>query len=267
MKLRRFEFGIIFAAVFGLVLTAYSQRGFIRDRFLTPSVPEAEERVEAVDEATKVNRNVNQPTGDEIAVALPSAKNLKVPFTSQAPHGKWDGDHNEFCEEASVVMVGRYWTDRTIASADEAEAALQQIKTWEIEHLGFFYDTTADEVAKILEGMYDLKVEVKRNPTVEDIKRAVAAGKPVIVPSAGRELGNPNFRQPGPIYHMLVIRGYTADGKFITNDPGTRKGEQYVYDTAVVMNAMHDWVPAGERMKAAFGDTNGDKVVLIAEEG
>ena len=87
------------------------------------------------------------------------------------------------------------------------------------------------------------------------------------MPSAGRELGNPNFKSPGPIYHNLVIRGYTKDGKFITNDPGTRKGEQYIYDQDVVMAAIHDWVPKGDRTIAANGDVaTGQRVVLVVSQ-
>jgi len=89
---------------------------------------------------------------------------------------------------------------------------------------------------------------------VEDIKRQLVAGRPVIVPSAGRLLGNPFYNQPGPIYHMLVLRGYTKT-KFITNDPGTRRGEGYQYSFDVVMQAMRDW---------NNGDVlNGRKVVLV----
>lgn len=198
--------------------------------------------------------------------ALPSAKNLAVPFTSQAPKANWDQDHEEFCEEASALMVGRFFQNRTIADAADAESGLQQLKQWELDHLGFYYDTTAAETAQVIEGLYGLKVEIKINPSIQDIKFAVANNKLVIVPAAGRELGNPNFTAPGPIYHNLVIRGYTKDGKFITNDPGTRKGEGYVYRQSTVMNAIHDWVPNGDRTKPRQGDVaKGRKVVLIVQ--
>ncbi len=195
--------------------------------------------------------------------ALPSAQNLAVPFTSQAPNANWDQDHEEFCEEASMLMVGRWFSNRKIANAADAEAGLQELKAWEVEHLGLYYDTTAAENAKVISAVYGLNVEVKVNPTVHDIKFALANNQLVIVPTAGRELSNPNFTAPGPIYHNLVIRGYTSD-KFITNDPGTRKGNGYVYRQSVVMNAIHDWVPNGDRTKPRQGDvTNGQKVILI----
>lgn len=224
-------------------------------------LPPAEQIAESI-AAPAVNA-VKDRYGED-AVPLPTAKNLAVPFTSQAPHANWDTDHKEFCEEASVLMVGRYFQRRSIANADDAEAALQQIKQWELDNLGYYYDTTAAETAKILEGLYDLQVELKVNPAIEDIQRAVANGRLVIVPAAGQELGNPNYTPPGPIYHMLVIRGYTAEGKFITNDPGTRKGEEFVFDQAVVMAAMRDWVPAGDRSVPRNGSVSqGQKIVLI----
>ena len=66
----------------------------------------------------------------------------------------------------------------------------------------------------------------------------------MIVPAAGRLLGNKYFQQPGPVYHMLVVKGFTSDGKIITNDVGTRRGQNYVYDEDVFLNAIHE-VPAG----------------------
>lgn len=227
-----------------------------------PKLPVAENVNEAITNTVQVNDNTNETVTNTV-VTLPTEKNLAVPFTSQAPSANWDADHEEFCEEAAIVMAGRYYQGRGFTSTDDKESALQAVKKWEVDHLGFFFDTTAAENKQILEAVYGLKVELLRDPTIEQIQAAVAAGHPVIVPSAGRELGNPNFTAPGPIYHNLVIRGYTKDGKFITNDPGTRKGEAYVYDQDVIMSAMHDWVPAGARTTAANGDANGAKVVLI----
>ena len=53
-------------------------------------------------------------------------------------------------------------------------------------------------------------------------------------------MGNPFFTGEGPLYHMLVLRGYTTT-TFIANDPGTRHGENYQYTFDVLMNAIGDW--------------------------
>ncbi|MBI5404862.1 MAG: C39 family peptidase [Candidatus Kerfeldbacteria bacterium] len=258
---------IIVVGVLGLVgvVLAYTNRVALREWWETRNaepVPPAVNRNEAIN--TNATVNTNKTNANTNAVVLPAEVNLNVPFTSQAPHANWDEDHGEFCEEASVLMLGRYWQDRGIVNADDAESALQLLKRWEVLELGYYFDTTATETARILSEFYELKgVEVVRRPTVEDIKRELAAGRPVIVPAAGRELGNPNFTPPGPIYHMLVIKGYTRDGKFITNDPGTRKGADYVYDINVVMDALHDWVPSGDRTQPRNGTPSGPAAMIV----
>ena len=114
--------------------------------------------------------------------------------------------------------------------------------------------TTAEQTAAVIETYYYLSPEVILNPTTEDLMTALAAGYPVIIPVAGRLLGNPNFTGEGPLYHVLVIKGYTEKG-FITNDPGTRNGADYFYTFDVIMNAIHDW---------NGGDVlNGQKIMII----
>lgn len=189
--------------------------------------------------------------------SLPAAVNLDIPFVAQAPRQIWDDDHDEFCEEASALMAASYVKgDRSITNVATADAALYAIKEWEMRTFEYFKDTTVAETARIIrEHLGISKVQVIPDPTEKDIKSWVAAGKAVLVPAAGRELGNPNFKAPGPIYHMLVVKGYTAAGQFITNDPGTRKGADYLYDASVIMKAMHDW---------NNGDvSNGRKVVIV----
>jgi hypothetical protein len=56
---------------------------------------------------------------------------------------------------------------------------------------------------------------------------------------------------------MLVLKGYRADGAFITHEPGTRFGENYVYDETSIMEAAHDW--NGGNVE------NGARVMILAE--
>ncbi len=238
----------------GVGMVIYQQRVALRDIFETLK---KEELPLAVGKS-ELGRPSAEPanTEDITEQNLPEEINLKIPYTVQAPRANWDEEHREFCEEASVLMVARYFQGKTIPGPDEAEAALQDIKQWEIANLGFHKDTTAAETARILREKFKLKdVETIVNPTLLNIKAEVAAGNPVIVPAAGRLIGNPFYRQPGPLYHMLVIKGYTKDGKLITNDPGTRRGADYVYPPSTIMNAIHDWND---------GDVaNGQKVVIV----
>jgi hypothetical protein len=181
-------------------------------------------------------------TATKPAAAVPVEVNLAVPFTAQAPRGIWEPPYKEFCEEASVLMAVSYLQGEAIEGVADAEQKMLAIKAFEEERLGHYEDTTAEETAVILREYYKIKdVTLLENPSAADLTAALAAGKLVILPAAGRLLGNPYYTPPGPLYHMLVIKGYTAEGKFITNDPGTRRGADFLYSPEVILNAMHDW--------------------------
>ncbi|MDO8686866.1 MAG: C39 family peptidase [Candidatus Berkelbacteria bacterium] len=182
--------------------------------------------------------------------------NLDIPFTSQAPNLNWDQPYQDFCEEASVLMAVQYVRGELIPSADFANDKMLAIMDFEIKRFGYHIDTSVDEVAIIFREFYGIKaVKLIHDPTIEDIKKALTEKKAVVVPAAGRQLYNPYFTPPGPLYHMLVIKGFTKDGKFITNDPGTRRGADFIYKPDVLMNAIHDW---------NGGDVeNGAKVIMV----
>lgn len=219
--------------------------------------------IETIDAATtntyettdEIDETTTNPT-PELNIVPPVELNLAIPFTSQAPHANWDLPYQEACEEASVLMAARFLLGRTIAGADDANNAIVELVNYNVEQLDQPIDTTAEQTAKIIESYYDLDATVLYNWTWNDVKLALAQGYPVILPAAGRELGNPNFTAPGPIYHMLVIKGYT-ESIVITNDPGTRKGADYQYSYDTLANANHDW---------NGGDVgNGDKVIIIVK--
>ena len=174
--------------------------------------------------------------------SMPVEINLAVPFTVQAPHANWEYPYGDFCEEASVLMAASYIKGLAIPNPDFADQKLHEIKDFELQRFGYHKDTTAEETAVILKEFYKINgVKVVYDPAVADIKSALNEKKVIIIPAAGRKLGNPYFRQPGPFYHMLVIKGYTKEGNFVTNDPGTRRGADFIYDPGVLMNAIHDW--------------------------
>ncbi|PIQ67722.1 hypothetical protein COY25_04625 [Candidatus Uhrbacteria bacterium CG_4_10_14_0_2_um_filter_41_7] len=178
----------------------------------------------------------------EETVQIPEEYKLAVPFTSQAPHSNWALPYQETCEEASIYMVSEYYkgTLSGVINADTADTNILEIVAFEKDFLGDYLDTTAGETSRLIDSFYGYGAVVVENPSIEQIKTEIASGHPVIVPSAGQLLGNPNFVGQGPLYHMFVIKGYTKD-KFITNDPGTRNGESYIYNISTIMNAIHDW--------------------------
>lgn len=199
------------------------------------------------------------PTQSKLPVVSPQLSievNLDIPFTSQAPNQSWVLPFKEFCEEASVLMVMSYVNRQLISTHDYAAQKMLEIKAFEEKRFGYYQDTNAEETATIIREFYKYnKVKVVYDPKIEDIKKALAEGKAVIMPAAGRMLGNPYFQVPGPLYHMIVIKGYTKTGNFITNDPGTRHGADFIYAPDVLMNANHDW---------NGGDiNNGRKVIII----
>ena len=53
-------------------------------------------------------------------------------------------------------------------------------------------------------------------------------------------LPNTHYINGGPLYHMIVIRGYKGD-TFIVNDPGTDNGDGNEYSFAVLHKASADW--------------------------
>lgn len=181
--------------------------------------------------------------------------NWDVPFTSQAPLGIWEEPYKEACEEASVLMAIRYFQGKDFESPEEASIAIEKLVA-DNASLGFGVDDTAAEVVKLMEDQDpSLSTELLKNPTADDLKKVLSEGKLVIVPAAGQQLGNPYFTPPGPLYHMLVLRGYTANGYVITNDPGTKRGKEYAYSWDVLLDAIHDW---------NGGDVeNGAKVVIV----
>lgn len=189
---------------------------------------------------------------------LPKEFNLAVPFTSQAPFALWDAAHEDACEEAALMMVDAFYKNRKF-TPQSAENEITSIIEWEKKILGHWEDTTAEETARILREKHGYDdVQIIYNITIEDIKREVAKGHPVILPAAGQLLGNKYFYQPGPLYHMLVVRGWTKDGLIITNDPGTKRGEGYLYKPDILLNAIHDWND---------GDVpNGKKVMIVVEK-
>lgn len=166
---------------------------------------------------------------------------IDVPFIVQAPFANWDVPYDEACEEASIMMVHAFYQNQTITTQEQMKTAVDSIIFWGQENLSHF-DTTSEESSRYLTdklGYSEDEVHVIYDMTIDDMKAVLAKGIPIIVPAAGRELGNIYFQNPGPIYHMLVIVGYDGD-EFITNDPGTRRGEGYRYDQNILYSAIHD---------------------------
>jgi hypothetical protein len=269
---------VIFIAMLLLLAvagTAFAFRNVIRDAVasrMKPTLPIAEpyQPIPVVDVASTTATLPPPKPADVTAQPKPATKpnappaskkeaNLAVPFTSQAPHADWGLPYQESCEEASLIMINAYFKGSGPFTPDEADRQILAMVAWETKTFGYYEDTTADEVARIGREYYSYKnTRAVDITSIEDIKKEIDRGVPVALPAAGRQLNNPYFSGQGPLYHMLVVKGFTKDGKIITDDPGTRRGADYLYDPEVLWNAIHDW---------NGGDVeHGRKVMIVVEK-
>lgn len=175
-----------------------------------------------------------------VAPTLPAKITIEMPFTSQAPLTNWDALHEDACEEAILIMVMHYLKHNKITSKESADEEIQQMVKWEGEN-NYGGSIALQQLVDVAKHYGFTKYHIE-SATLSKIKTELSNANPVIVPAAGRELDNPNFKSPGPLYHMLVIKGYDKDG-FITNDPGTRKGEGFRYTYDNLLNSIHNWDP------------------------
>jgi len=266
----------------GLFLNRGNIRGFISD-VRKPDLPEAVDYSDVVVNDASVERsnpvNDAQSSNDVIAASppeaaprndsqtVPASYNLAVPFQSQAPHSDWGLPYQEACEEASLIMADRFFSGESL-SADHMDEAIKKLVAWEQDEFGYYEDTTAAEVVVMAREYFGLKALLDYDVTADTIKHYIAQNKLVIIPAAGRVLPNPNFTGEGPLYHMLVVRGYTPT-HFITNDPGTRNGKEFVYTYDALINAVHDWPQEHGGNSSGVSEEDmltGQKVMIVVDK-
>lgn len=233
----------ILVVIAGAIM-AYVVRGDLRDvaRDLSkPTLPEAVAYAPPAPLVTTPHLEEGKARGGG-SEPIPAELNLSVPFLLQAPKQIWIDPFEDACEEASLLMVDAYYDGRkTNFGADEGTTAILAVVAYEDKTYGYNKDTNAKEASLTAQNYF-------KHPNVEiveatetNIKSALAKGYPVIAPAYGKALLNPNFKNGGPEYHMLVIKGYTKDGQWITNDPGTRNGPDYLYPKQRLLDAIHDF--------------------------
>jgi hypothetical protein len=231
------------AAILGVVWMVY---GGNQDSHFSPQEPFV---TDTNNEGEQTQNQENESENEE--QDLPNQVLLDVAFTSQAPFGDWDDPRQQDgCEEASVLMAMLWLRGQTSISRDEALREILTASDWEQEKYGSFHDTSAqDTVERLFKDYYKhYGAYVSYDVSVDNIKKELATGHLVLVPASGQLLGNPNFSGAGPERHMLVIRGYDdRREQFITNDPGTRRGEEYKYSYNVLIDAIRDY-PTGYKV-------------------
>ncbi len=200
------------------------------------------------------------PVIPEPVVQIPISYEISVPFTVQAPYGEWsDPIFQDACEEASVVMAA-FWMDGIKLTKESAKNTIETLAKLQKKKFGHSVDTSIEDTAWLFRELSPQgSAAVERKVTIERMKAVLAEGNILILPTDGRILKNPNFTEPGPPRHMLVVTGYDdTTEEFIVNDPGTRKGEGYRYTQVVLYDAILDY-PTGKHIDAP----STDKVMIV----
>lgn len=174
--------------------------------------------------------------------------NLSVPFTPEAPDGLMVKPWNNSCEEASLVMLDEYYAGNSYAKVPRTRAKKLILDYIAIENRIFGYNanTNAAEMLRLTNN-YSKYFETKivTNPTINQIKTEITAGRPVIALVYGFVLNNPRiiFSRTGSYYHTFVIKGFDEDAQeFIVNDNGDFEQGldlRYSYDT--ILDALADY--------------------------
>ena len=185
----------------------------------------------------------NTTSSELVEDVLPTQFIIKsVPFITQAPNKIWDARHEDACEEASLLTL-RYWLAARQPTAAEIEVELQSFITWQTDQ-GYGPSVTLTELSQAARDYWSEpwwgELTVVSGADLDDLRREIAAGHPVVIGAAGKLLDNPHFKNGGPNYHMLVLIGYDGS-EFVTNDPGTQYGASYRYPATVIDAAWHDW--------------------------
>lgn len=189
--------------------------------------------------------SITQPTPTQTSVTQ------TVPFTSQAPLAEWDDPRQQDgCEEASALMAIAWAKNEPLSTPQENRDRILAISDWENKTFGPGQDTsTQDTAARILNQYFDWpNYKIVELNTPQQLVQALQKNQLIITPMNGQALNNPNFTQPGPERHMVVVIGYDAEKlEFITNDPGTRNGKSYRYPVSVFWEAIRDY-PTGDHV-------------------
>ena len=168
-------------------------------------------------------------------------KYLEVDFICQAPlqtESNW-ALHEESCEEAAILQAYLY-EKKEKRTKEEANIEILNMIDWQINNIGGHYDLYAEELKPMIIDYFNIKeshINIKFDASIDDIKNIISDGHPVIAPVTSEYLNNPYYPHPG--YHMLTVTGFTED-RIITNDNGTKRGEDFSYSNLDFEKALMD---------------------------
>lgn len=176
--------------------------------------------------------------------------NLAVPKFSQEIHAgeypQWDGGGEAWCSPTSTSMLLAFWnrgpTPRQYAWVDDdyrqpwVDYAARYTFAWGYDGTGDWPFNTA------YAGRFALDSFVTRLRSLREAELFLRAGIPLVASigfDAGELDGSPLTSTSG---HLLVIRGFTDDGRVIANDPAAATGRtvRRVYKRGQFENAWLD---------------------------
>lgn len=169
---------------------------------------------------------------------------LSVPYIIEIPDGTWTGPWKNACEEASMSMIDQYYQGVTKVRRQDSKKLMWPLFVYQDKVWGSNSDSNASRTAQIIEANLDYDTTIKRNPTLEEIKDELRAGRPVMSFHYAKYLSNPDhrFRVNGSYFHVMVISGFDeAKKKFIVEDGGAENGLDYLYSYDTIMNTLGDF--------------------------
>ena len=170
---------------------------------------------------------------------------LPVPFIPEMPEGVSGSPWVNACEEASIAMIAHYYSGRLEVSAAEAIKYMRTLFAFQDGLYRSNANSDATRSARIIEEAAGFRATIVEYPSLDDLKRELREGRPIMTFHYGFALGNPNipFLPTGSSFHTLVLKGYDdRTREFITNDNGDRSagaGRRYPYDT--FLDSLHDY--------------------------
>lgn len=176
--------------------------------------------------------------------------NLPIPRYSQELHvghyPRWNGGGEAWCSPTSTSMVVSYF-QRGPRPREYAWVMHQNHQPWvDYAARGTYasgYDGTGDwPFNTAYAGRFDLDAFVTRLRSLREAETLVRAGIPVVASIAfgrGELDGAPISSTDG---HLVVIRGFTAKGRVIVNDPAApnNRSVQRIYQRGQFENAWVD---------------------------
>lgn len=176
---------------------------------------------------TKPSKTVSPTT-------MTSAIDLPVPQYSQEIHSgeypQFDGGGEAWCSPTSTEMVVEFWgrgpTASDIASlpADpvfDANGRVDGSVDWAAVHTyDYHYQGTGNwPFNTAYAAHYGLDSSVRQYADLRGIERWIKRGVPVVVSIAWNKMDGADIKKTNG--HLLVVRGFTASGDVIVNDPAS----------------------------------------------